>query len=755
MELRVWVDGVQRVVCGVRLTTTCQEIVFVLAKATHQAGRFTMIERWRNNERLLSPNEQPLVTLQRWGEHMNEVEFFLNKASSDIQTQPNQVSQQQQQNRAIQLPNHLTTNNNHDNNNNARSQQQQPQQQIMGGSSSNMRSSPARSPMQSLRNNQPQFMDPLPSSYTHNQYNLNRRPQTSLGPLTSSSSALGIGLMNYSPQQQLQQTSNLHPMVMRNSLSTSTLPDLPKPINGQNQANNNILSANARYIEEQLMNSSPSSLYGPLHNGYSTRGETSNAQHYFNNLQQADQQVQQHQQQQQQQQQATKNHPFEELYSTINKKRIHNPPAVPAKPRLAVPMTSMANYPLYHNNTRPRHPPGYSDYLEAIASRNSAGQSVIPSSTYVSHNNQPIPHSNNSVRSRLGESGLVINLGSAVNVKLHPSNLSSNQTLTQDDLQRSTDLQRSVSEIGHDMLKMIEEQKKVLLNQKDELDRLDNDRDYWETKQNSEQVELVNRIENEIHQLEELWRENQAQISKLEYQDLEREVQDLKSEQVRIEVEITQQKNKLVRCEDRITSCKSQIDRLELELATFIDSSTSDSSAASNGVEATTGASAIKKHDSVEDPVDSTESTNTSTNGTTSSSDNNCVSRSSDGEDDLEDDSDGDYSDDLNSATSELKLRAAKDVAYVDKRGLISGIRSFKLDKSRAALSSKQPSEHNRFSNNSITDLTIPDSLDAKDKNCTTSTNNNNVNNGCLETNVQYSAKTATSSNQYEFLMTL
>lgn len=33
MELKVWVDGVQRVVCGVSDQTTCQEVVIALARA--------------------------------------------------------------------------------------------------------------------------------------------------------------------------------------------------------------------------------------------------------------------------------------------------------------------------------------------------------------------------------------------------------------------------------------------------------------------------------------------------------------------------------------------------------------------------------------------------------------------------------------------------------------------------------------------------------------------------------------------------
>ena len=34
MELKVWVDGVQRVVCGITKQTTVQEVVIALAQAT-------------------------------------------------------------------------------------------------------------------------------------------------------------------------------------------------------------------------------------------------------------------------------------------------------------------------------------------------------------------------------------------------------------------------------------------------------------------------------------------------------------------------------------------------------------------------------------------------------------------------------------------------------------------------------------------------------------------------------------------------
>lgn len=392
MELRVWVDGTQRVVCGVKLTTTCQEIVFALAHATQQAGRFTMIERWRNNERLLSPNEQPLVTLQRWGDHMNEVEFILRKTSTDIPINPS-ISQIQQQ-----------------------------------------------------------------------------------------------------PTQRSQQN------ISRTSLEEASQHD---------------------------------------------------------------------------------------LYSTINKKRISQPPAVPAKPRVMGPLTSVNNAPLphhqlqsvnnaqvnyYHNQSqsplnmypgslRLRHPPGYLDYMEAMASRSSITQTnptYTPQNQHASNIFRPFDAQQLYNMPRVNSSPAEVSCSS----NRYPYSMNGQINNHADHDHQNHD-GTSVSQMGHDMLKVIEEQKKVLLNQKSELVRLDNE------KQNSKQVELINRIESEIHQLGGLWKENQTQIQKLENQDFEKELQELKSEQVKMEVEISKQREKLSRFEEDILLCKGKIQQLEAELETL------------------------------------------------------------------------------------------------------------------------------------------------------------------------------------------
>ncbi|KAK3931153.1 Ras association domain-containing protein 8 [Frankliniella fusca] len=86
MELKVWVEGIQRIVCGVTETTTCQDVVYALAHATGKTGRFTLIERWRNNERLLAPHEHPLKILMKWGEYSNDVQLILQRSGGVQQT---------------------------------------------------------------------------------------------------------------------------------------------------------------------------------------------------------------------------------------------------------------------------------------------------------------------------------------------------------------------------------------------------------------------------------------------------------------------------------------------------------------------------------------------------------------------------------------------------------------------------------------------------------------------------------------------
>ncbi|KDR14204.1 hypothetical protein L798_12005 [Zootermopsis nevadensis] len=60
-----------------------QDVVYALAHATGKTGRFTLVERWRNNERLLAPQEHPLKILTKWGEYSNDVQFILQWSAFD------------------------------------------------------------------------------------------------------------------------------------------------------------------------------------------------------------------------------------------------------------------------------------------------------------------------------------------------------------------------------------------------------------------------------------------------------------------------------------------------------------------------------------------------------------------------------------------------------------------------------------------------------------------------------------------------
>uniref|UniRef100_A0A8R1DN20 Ras association domain-containing protein n=1 Tax=Caenorhabditis japonica TaxID=281687 RepID=A0A8R1DN20_CAEJA len=75
MELKINIDGLERSVSGVTENTTCSQIIYALAHATSQRGRFVMIEKYRNVERRLAPNDRPLETLRKWREHSANVTF--------------------------------------------------------------------------------------------------------------------------------------------------------------------------------------------------------------------------------------------------------------------------------------------------------------------------------------------------------------------------------------------------------------------------------------------------------------------------------------------------------------------------------------------------------------------------------------------------------------------------------------------------------------------------------------------------------
>ncbi|KAM4610753.1 uncharacterized protein rassf11 [Polymixia lowei] len=77
MEVKVDVDGVPRVVCGVTQTTTCQEVVVALAQALGRPGRYTLKEKFKDFERCMTSHERLLESLQTYGQQAREVQFTL------------------------------------------------------------------------------------------------------------------------------------------------------------------------------------------------------------------------------------------------------------------------------------------------------------------------------------------------------------------------------------------------------------------------------------------------------------------------------------------------------------------------------------------------------------------------------------------------------------------------------------------------------------------------------------------------------
>ncbi|KAI5094985.1 ras association domain-containing protein 8 [Silurus meridionalis] len=77
MEIKVSVDGVQRVVCGVTETTTCQEVVIALAQALGRTGRYTLRENFKGYVRHVSPDENLVESLGKYGQQAREVQLSL------------------------------------------------------------------------------------------------------------------------------------------------------------------------------------------------------------------------------------------------------------------------------------------------------------------------------------------------------------------------------------------------------------------------------------------------------------------------------------------------------------------------------------------------------------------------------------------------------------------------------------------------------------------------------------------------------
>lgn len=80
----MWVDGVVRVVCGLTLDTSCQDVVIALAQAIGQTGRYILILKLRGGERQLVADDCPLQRLAQLGQLATEVQFILRRTGPSL-----------------------------------------------------------------------------------------------------------------------------------------------------------------------------------------------------------------------------------------------------------------------------------------------------------------------------------------------------------------------------------------------------------------------------------------------------------------------------------------------------------------------------------------------------------------------------------------------------------------------------------------------------------------------------------------------
>ncbi|XP_062854398.1 ras association domain-containing protein 8 [Trichomycterus rosablanca] len=89
MEIKVSIEKVQRIVCGVTEKTTCKEVVIALAQALGRSGRYTLREQFKGYERYVTPDELLLESLAKYGEQSREVQLNLHYLGPSVMDSPN------------------------------------------------------------------------------------------------------------------------------------------------------------------------------------------------------------------------------------------------------------------------------------------------------------------------------------------------------------------------------------------------------------------------------------------------------------------------------------------------------------------------------------------------------------------------------------------------------------------------------------------------------------------------------------------
>lgn len=88
MDLRVYVDGVARIICDLNRSTTVHDIIIALAQYKGKAGRYSLIEQSPNgNQRTVSPTELTVDLFDH-----PDWKYILRENPSNSTTQPRSKS---------------------------------------------------------------------------------------------------------------------------------------------------------------------------------------------------------------------------------------------------------------------------------------------------------------------------------------------------------------------------------------------------------------------------------------------------------------------------------------------------------------------------------------------------------------------------------------------------------------------------------------------------------------------------------------
>ncbi|XP_034114848.1 probable serine/threonine-protein kinase cdc7 isoform X1 [Drosophila albomicans] len=531
MELKVWVEGIQRIVCGVTVNTTCQDVVFALAHATGKVGRFTLIERWRNNERHLAPNENPMKLLLKWGEYANDVQFILQRSENKQQSsQPQQQQQQQQQPQQQQQINN-------NNNNYAVMTTKKP----LGPSNNNNNNNESKLPMPSLQKQK----SSVELSYR------TKELKKSFGGYDAKQFD-NIGIVKGIPQQQqqqllLQQQQHQQQQLLPPSQAAPLVPKHEKSLSNPLDMTSSSSNAPALNDYNDFYNNNNSS----SNNSSSSNGNNNSNQHIYSQLSKSSSELR-------------RASPNELCYNNnnSNNNNINNNSS-----EHLCDIYANSNISNNNNNNSPELykqtptissngalvPPPYRDPPPPRGSPMCQSQRLPPSS-----NSETISNASSSTNPFLSDYEQH-NINNNNNNNNSGNNSVNNQCMDEgESMFQATQY--------NDLLQLIKFQREKITAQQLELQKFDTEIVYLESRERDHAHELE-AISREISKADQIFRQGSEQLQTLQYVEEENEL--VKQQEKTLKSEIALLRSKLANCETELLQCKNKMrllmDDIELE----------------------------------------------------------------------------------------------------------------------------------------------------------------------------------------------